>query len=89
MNTGIIKFFDAPRNFGMIEPHEKGPDVFFHRSDLEEILSPQPGVWVTFEVVPGYKHKNGTLKASKVSLCRKRGDYVRETREKVIPFGKD
>lgn len=93
MLTGKIKFFEYPRNFGMIEQNEEGPDVFFHRSVLDGIPSPQPGLFVAFELVPDYRHENGTLKAKKVSLCKKRVEHGRsmdrERSGKVLPFGSD
>lgn len=69
MMTGVVKFFDANANYGFIEPHEGKHDVFFHRSVLDGLTSLKPGQWVQFDIVPDYRHKNGTLKAVWVALC--------------------
>jgi CspA family cold shock protein len=34
--SGTVKFFDNSRGFGFICPSDGGPEVFVHRSDLQE-----------------------------------------------------
>jgi cold shock CspA family protein len=85
--TGEVKFFDEAKNHGFIMPHEDGPEVFFHRSTLQGTATLKAGQWVTFEVIPGYRHpKTGSQKAQRVMLCAKRGEY---DRKKVVGIGAD
>ncbi|HKW17061.1 MAG TPA: cold shock domain-containing protein [Terriglobales bacterium] len=97
MLTGEVKFFDEPRNFGIVIAHDGKEDVFVHRSVVQgtETFDLVPGRWVAFDVVPGYLHPvNRTRKAKKLELCKKRGEHERSAareREpaKVLPFGTD
>jgi CspA family cold shock protein len=53
MNTGTVKFFDANRGFGFIQPDDGSADVFVHitaveRSGMGSIVE---GSKLSFEIV--------------------------------------
>lgn len=53
MSTGTVKWFNATKGFGFIEPDEKGQDVFVHitsvrKSNLETL---EEGDKVQYEIV--------------------------------------
>ncbi len=52
MQTGKIKWFNAVKGYGFIEPDNKSKDVFLHVSDLAKtgITDINPGQKVSFEV---------------------------------------
>ena len=37
MNTGVVKWFNATKVYGFVEPSDKSKDVFLHISALEAI----------------------------------------------------
>jgi CspA family cold shock protein len=53
MATGTVKFFDAAKGFGFIQPEDGAKDVFVHRSAVESagMATLSEGQRVTFEVV--------------------------------------
>jgi cold shock protein len=53
MNTGTVKWFNATKGFGFIQPDNGGPDVFVHISAVERsgLGSLADGQKVTFEIV--------------------------------------
>ena len=53
MATGTVKWFNATKGFGFIEPETGGPDVFVHISAVERsgMGSLAEGQKVNFEVV--------------------------------------
>jgi CspA family cold shock protein len=52
MQTGKIKWFNAVKGYGFIEPDNKSKDVFLHVSDLAKtgLTDITPGQKVSFEV---------------------------------------
>jgi cold shock protein len=54
MATGTVKWFNAEKGYGFIQPDEGGKDVFVHISAVEQagLRSLQEGQKVDFEVVP-------------------------------------
>ena len=53
MNTGTVKFFNATKGFGFIQPDQGGTDVFVHISAVERagMRTLVEGQKVSFEVV--------------------------------------
>ena len=37
MNTGVVKWFNATKGYGFVEPSDKSRDVFLHISAVEAI----------------------------------------------------
>jgi len=52
MNIGIVKWFNATKGFGFIQPENGGPDVFVHASAVERssLGSLQEGQKIGFEL---------------------------------------
>lgn len=53
MNTGTVKFFNATKGFGFIQPDNGGTDVFVHISAVERagMRTIVEGQKLSFEVV--------------------------------------
>ena len=53
MNTGVVKFFNATKGFGFIQPDNGGTDVFVHISAVERagMRTIVEGQKLSFEVV--------------------------------------
>jgi CspA family cold shock protein len=53
MQTGTVKWFDARKGFGFIQPQSGGPDVFVHISAVERagLSGLSEGQKVSFEIV--------------------------------------
>lgn len=53
MNIGTVKFFNATKGFGFIQPDNGGPDVFVHVSAIERagLGTLSEGQKVSFDVV--------------------------------------
>jgi CspA family cold shock protein len=54
MATGIVKWFNATKGYGFIQPDGGGKDVFVHISAVEKagFTSLAEGAKVTFDIVP-------------------------------------
>ena len=53
MQTGTVKWFNAQKGFGFIQPQAGGPDVFVHISAVERagLIGLNEGQKVSYEVV--------------------------------------
>ncbi len=53
MSTGKVKWFNAQKGFGFIEPQDGGPDVFVHISAVERagMRDLQEGQQLNYEIV--------------------------------------
>jgi CspA family cold shock protein len=67
MPTGTVKWFNATKGYGFIEPDDGGKDTFVHISAVQEagMQQLQEGQKVEFELVPGRDGREaaGSLKA--------------------------
>ncbi|AUG52159.1 cold-shock protein [Thalassospira marina] len=52
MATGIVKWFNATKGYGFIQPDEGGNDVFLHISAVERagLRHPQEGDKINYEL---------------------------------------
>ena len=67
MTTGTVKFFNAAKGFGFIEPEDGSKDAFVHISAVERagLSSLSEGQKVSYELQPG---KNGKSSAENLSI---------------------
>ena len=67
MPTGTVKWFNATKGYGFIEPDDGGKDTFVHVSAVQEagMQQLQEGQKVEFELVPGRDGRQaaGSIKA--------------------------
>ena len=68
MATGTVKWFNATKGYGFIEPSEGGKDVFVHISAVERagMQSLADGAKVSYDVEAG---RNGREAATNLSLA--------------------
>ena len=66
MATGTVKWFNATKGFGFIEPEGGGKDVFLHISAVERagLASPADGQKVEFDLESG---RDGRTSAANLS----------------------
>jgi len=66
MATGTVKWFNATKGYGFIEPENGGKDVFLHISAVERagLQSPADGPRVAFEIESG---RDGRSSAANLS----------------------
>ena len=67
MSTGTVKWFNAQKGFGFIEPHDGSRDVFVHITALERagLATLGEGQKVSYELELG---RQGKSSASKLQL---------------------
>ena len=68
MPTGTVKWFNATKGFGFIQPSEGGKDVFVHITALERagLRSLKDGQPVTFDIEAG---RDGRESATNLALA--------------------
>jgi CspA family cold shock protein len=66
MQTGTVKWFNAQKGFGFIQPTSGGPDVFVHISAVERagMGSLNEGQKVSYEIVTD--RRNGKSSADRL-----------------------
>jgi CspA family cold shock protein len=66
MATGTVKWFNATKGFGFIEPDEGGKDVFLHISAVERagVQSPNEGQKIQYDMETG---RDGRTSAGNIS----------------------
>ncbi|QLH39508.1 MAG: cold-shock protein [Defluviicoccus sp.] len=67
MKTGIVKWFNATKGYGFIQPESGGADAFVHISAVERagLQSLNEGQRVQYELVAG---RNGKSSAENLTL---------------------
>lgn len=67
MATGTVKWFNATKGYGFIEPSQGGKDVFVHISAVERagLTGLREGQKIQYEVVEG---RNGKSSAENLSV---------------------
>ena len=74
MPSGTVKWFNAAKGYGFIQPDGGGKDVFVHISAVEKagFSSLAEGAKVTFDVVPNKGKEFGGKSAGAVSAGAER-----------------
>ncbi len=68
MTTGTVKWFNATKGFGFIQPEDGAKDAFVHISALEQagLSTLSEGQRVSYELRTG---KNGKVSAENIKLA--------------------
>ncbi len=68
MATGTVKWFNAAKGFGFIEPEDGSQDAFVHISAVERsgLSGLNEGQKVSFDLVPG---RNGKMSADNLTIA--------------------
>ena len=63
MATGIVKWFNAQKGYGFIQPDEGGNDVFVHISAVERagLTGLREGQLITYEIEKGRNGKSAAV----------------------------
>ncbi len=66
MSVGTVKFFDANKGFGFIEPEDGSKDAFVHISAVERagLTSLNEGQKVSYEILPVQDGKSAAYNMS-------------------------
>ncbi|RYB07315.1 cold-shock protein [Lichenibacterium ramalinae] len=66
MSTGTVKWFNATKGFGFIQPDDGGQDVFVHISAVERagMSNLSDGQKLSYELVPD--RRSGKMSADKL-----------------------
>ncbi len=69
MATGTVKWFNAAKGFGFIEPEDGSKDVFVHISAVENagLNSLGEGQKISYEVLPGKDGKSSAENLSEIN----------------------
>ena len=67
MAVGTVKWFDATKGFGFIQPEDGSQDAFVHISAVERsgLAGLNEGQKVSFDLVPG---RNGKMAAENLTI---------------------
>jgi CspA family cold shock protein len=67
MTTGTVKFFNAAKGYGFVEPEDGSKDAFVHISAVERagLTTLNEGQKITFDLEPG---RDGKSSAENISL---------------------
>lgn len=67
MATGVVKWFNAQKGFGFIQPDEGGADVFLHISAVERagLQPPREGQKITYDLE---RDRKGRVAAANIKL---------------------
>ncbi|HEY7749939.1 MAG TPA: cold-shock protein [Aestuariivirgaceae bacterium] len=70
MQTGTVKWFNAQKGFGFIQPQSGGPDVFVHISAVERagLSGLNEGQKVSYEIVAD--RRTGKSSADRLEVTR-------------------
>lgn len=68
MATGTVKWFDATKGFGFIQPEDGSQDAFVHISAVERsgLSGLNEGQKVSFDLIPG---RNGKMAADNLTIA--------------------
>lgn len=68
MHTGTVKWFNATKGYGFIQPDQGGPDAFVHISAVERsgLDTLREGERVRYELVRGRNGKSAAENLSRV-----------------------
>ncbi len=68
MQIGVVKWFNATKGFGFIQPDSGGPDVFVHISAIERagLQNLVEGQKIGYELLPD--RRTGKLSAEQLQL---------------------